>query len=211
MPFATLKNVRIAFTQSLVEPKDYDDNGVFRRSATFLVEPGSENDKAIRAAINAAATATWLAKAEKTLKAFEGNSNKIAYLDGDDKADKYEGFEGMWTLAGHRKVAEGAPLLLDNVADPETGKPARLLTSQNQWKPGKEGRIYAGCFVNAKVEIYAQAGKFPGVRCTLGTIQFWKDGDSFSGAAKTSDDGFDVAAPVDMADDLSADDADDMS
>ena len=64
-----LKNVRIAFCQSLLgEAEDYQGNGVFRHSATFLIEPGSENAKAIDAAIKAEAANVWLKKADSMLE-----------------------------------------------------------------------------------------------------------------------------------------------
>lgn len=189
-----LKKARAAFVNNLVDATDYQDNGVFRRSITLLIEPGSENDKAIRNAIKQAAKQTFGDKAEKTLKTMEGNSNKYCYQDGNNKPD-YSGFEDMWFVAAHRNVKDGPPLLLDSIAG-EDGKPARLLVTQNDGtiavKPGKEGRIYAGCFVNSKIEIYAQAGKNPGIRASLLVVQFAGEGDSFGGASRPSDEGLEA-------------------
>lgn len=185
-----LKNVRIAFCQSLVgEAETFPGSTVARHSAVFLVEPGSENDKAIQAAIKAEAVNVWAKKADSTLEGLKGNSNKYCYLSGNTK--DYDGFEGMMTLGAHRKEADGRPMLLDNVKDPATGKAAKLT--------GKEGRIYGGCYVNAKVSIYCQNGQYSGVRCGLLGVQFAAPGDSFGGAGRAKEDDFDA---MDAEDDL---------
>ena len=186
-----LKNVRIAFCQSLLgEAEDYQGNGVFRHSATFLIVPGSDNDKAIREAIKTEAVNTWAKKADATLEGLRGNSNKYCYQNGNSKPD-YDGFPGNMIIGAHRKKSDGRPLLLDNVKDPETGKAAKLT--------GAEGRIYAGCYVNAKISIYCQAGQNSGVRAGLLGVQFAGPGDSFGGAGRAKEDDFDA---VDAEDDL---------
>lgn len=186
-----LKNVRIAFCQTAIgEPEDYQGNGVFRHSATFLVDPGSENDKAIREAIKKEAENVWLKKADSMLESLKGNSNKYCYQKGDTK--DYDGFEGKMFIGAHRKKSDGRPLLLDSVKDPETGKAAKLT--------GSEGRIYAGCYVNAKISIYCQAGQNSGVRAGLLGIQFAGPGDSFGGAGRAKEDDFDaIEADNDLA------------
>ncbi|MCW3656529.1 DUF2815 family protein, partial [Burkholderia cenocepacia] len=104
----------------------------------------------------------------------------------------FDGFEGNMYIAAHRKRDDGRPLLLDNVADPETNKPARLVDSNGDWLPGKEGRIYAGCYVNATIDIYAQTKTNPGIRCGLMGVQFHAPGDSFSGASRANEDDFEA-------------------
>lgn len=187
-----LKNVRIAFCQSAFgEPEDYQGNGVFRHSATFLVEPGSENDKAIKDAIGAEAINVFGKKAEATLSGLRGNSNKYCYQNGNTKPD-YDAFPGNMYIGAHRQKKDGPPLLLDSVKDPATGKAAKLT--------GAEGRIYAGCYVNAKISIYCQAGQNSGVRAGLLGIQFAGPGDSFGGAGRAKEDDFDaVEADDDLA------------
>jgi hypothetical protein len=187
-----LKNVRIAFCQSLLgDAEDYQGNGNFRHSATFLVEPGSENDKAIQAAIKAEAVNVWAKKADTTLEGLKGNSNKYCYQNGNTKPD-YDSFPGNMFIGAHRKQTDGRPLLLDSVKDPATGKAAKLT--------GAEGRINAGCYVNAKLSIYCQSGQNSGVRCGLLGVQFAGAGDSFGGAGRAKEDDFDaVAAEDDLA------------
>ncbi|MBR8303721.1 DUF2815 family protein [Burkholderia dolosa] len=196
-----LTNVRIAFINNLRHAAEFEaGDGKFRYSATFLVEKGSENDKAIEAAIKAVAVEGWAKKADAMLESFRNNANKFCYQNGDLK--DFDGFEGNMYIAAHRKRDDGRPLLLDNIADPETNKPARLVDANGEWLPGKEGRIYAGCYVNATIDIYAQTKNNPGIRCGLMGVQFHAAGDSFSGASRASEDDFDAAAPADTEDEL---------
>jgi len=182
-----LKNVRIAFCQSaLGEAEDYKGNKNFRHSATFIVEPGSDNDKAIQKAIKQESEALWGKKAETMLDDFRGSKTQWCYPKNkkDAEGEVYEGFEGMFALGSHRKQKDGKPTLLDNIKDPATGKAAKLT--------GNEGRLYAGCYVNAKVSIYCQAGTNSGVRSSLLGIQFAGKGDSFGGAGVAKDADFDA-------------------
>lgn len=189
-----LKHVRIAFIDELFEPGQYEGKGDFRHTATLIVEPGSENDKAIQAAIQAEAKLAWGKHAEGKLEDLKGDKKAFSYLMKPKKnssGDVYDGFENTYSLSGVRKAKDGAPLFLHNVKDPATGKAQRLT--------GKEGVIYAGCYVNAKVEMWAQSGAHSGMRCGLLGIQYDAPGDSFGGASRPSDDGFDA---VDAEDDL---------
>lgn len=174
-----LKDVRLSFPR-LWEPAEFKQgDGKPRWDASFLIVPGSANDKAIRAAIKAEADAVFKDKAEKALKSFAGNTQKMCYVDGDDK--EYEGYQGMWCLSTHRpeKTKSGKnppPLILDLNKAP--------LTEDS-------GRPYAGCYVNAKVSIYAQTGENPGIRASFSAIQFARHGEAFS-ASTPNADGFDV-------------------
>jgi hypothetical protein len=175
-----LKNVRLAFPE-IFEPVDKFDSGNKRYSATPLVVPGSENDKAIRAAIQKEAQEKWGAKAPAMLKSLEGNSNKYCYQDGALKADKYQGFEGMWALSANRNEEQGVVVVVDVNRAP--------LTKES-------GKPYAGCYVNMSVDIWAQIGQYPGIRCTLNGVQFVADGDAFAGAPATADDFDDLGESV---------------
>jgi hypothetical protein len=181
-----LKDVRISFCQSLHVPEQYQGKGAFRHSSTFLIEPGSENDKKVQAAIKAAATETFEKKAPAMLESLKGNSNKYCYMSGDLK--DIDGYQGMMALASHRAAKDGPPGVLDRDKTP-LGPTV--------------GRPYAGCYVNASVEIYAQKGENSGIRCGLLGVQFFRDGDSFGGGAKLNIDDFDdLGAPADADDDI---------
>jgi hypothetical protein len=181
-----LKHVRIAFIDDLFTPAQYEGQGDFRHTATFIVEPGSANDKAIQAAISAEAATAWGKKAEAFLEDMRTNKNKFSYIKNkkDKSGEVYDGFEDRYALSAVRKQKDGAPLFLHNVKDSVTGKAQRLT--------GTEGIIYAGCYVNAKVEMWAQSGTYSGIRCGLLGVQFDAQGDSFGGASRPSDDGFDA-------------------
>lgn len=181
-----LVNVRLSFPD-LFEAKEYKPgDGKPRYSAAFIIAPGSENDKAIRAAILAEAKTTWEKKGESTLKAIENNPNKFCYMSGDLK--EYDGYAGNMILSSHRKASSGRPLVIDQQKNPlvvEDGKP------------------YAGCYVNATVEIYGQKGENFGMRCGLLAVQFAGDGDAFSAGTKPSTDDFDdISADKELTEDL---------
>jgi len=166
-----LANVRLSFPQ-LFEPKEFSPgDGKPRYDATFLIVPGSANDKAIRAAIEAEGAEKLEKKWPMFKKANEANSTKWAYLDGDTKS--YDGYAGHMYLACHSKAR---PLVIDRNKSP--------LTAQ-------DGKPYAGCFVNATVEIYVQAADNPGLRAGFSGVQFAGDGDAFSAGGPASLDEFD--------------------
>lgn len=171
MADVTLKDVRLAFPDLWKAVEFKPGDGKARYNATFLVVPGSANDKAIEAAIKAAAEEAYGAKADKFLAGVRGNTNKFAYLDGDLK--EYAGYEGMMYLACHSKVR---PLVIDRRRNPLTEA---------------DGQPYAGCYVTAKVSLYALKGDFPGVFASFSGVQFVRDGDAFSGGSKVAPDDFD--------------------
>jgi hypothetical protein len=178
----TLKNVRLSFPE-LWHPKEFKTgDGKPRYSATFLIEPGSANDKAIRAAIEEEGTNAFKAKWEKAQKDMWGNSNKCCYLDGDRK--EYDGYAGNWYIASHNRAR---PLVIDRDRTPLTED---------------DGKPYAGCYVNAIVDIYVQTGENPGIRASLSGVQFYKDGDAFGGGSRASTDDFDDLADLGEEDDL---------
>ena len=169
-----LRNVRLSFPERWNAREYKPGDGKPRWSASFLIEPGSDNDKAVQAAIKAEAEAQWKDKAGKTIEGMKGNSNKFCYTPGDAK--DYDGYSGMMCLATHRSAKLARPAIVDRDKSP-------LVES--------DGKPYAGCYVNAKVSIYTQAGENAGVRASFSAIQFAKDGEPFGAGAPSVDD-FDV-------------------
>lgn len=177
-----LKDVRLSFPDLFTAVEYQKGDGKPRYNATFLIVPGSENDKTIQAAIAEAAKEGWGPKADKNIAAFKGNSNKYCYLDGNTK--EYDGYEGMYFLACHSKTR---PLVIDRDKTPLTDK---------------DGKPYPGCYVNASVELFAQSGENPGMRATLKGVQFFRDGDAFGGGAPARPDEFEDLGVPQTAEDL---------
>lgn len=180
-----LKNVPLAW-MDLWKAADYNNDGKFRYNATVLVEQGSPNDKLLRATINTVMTEAYGPKAATMLKAWDGDKGKMMYL-----ADKgqYDFYKGRWSVAAHRRVIDGKPMVLDNVADPDAApgpdgrRPPRKLTEA-------EGRPYRGCLVNIALSIYAQTTGTPGLRASFSTVQYAGPGEEFGGSKPATAEGF---------------------
>jgi Protein of unknown function (DUF2815) len=169
-----LRNVRLSFPV-LWTAELFDDKATKKRySASFLIVPGSENDKAVQAAIQTEASAKWKDEAKMKLDEFRSNPIKYCYQRGDLK--KYDGYAGMLVLASHRNEDQGHVLVLKKNKTPLAEK---------------DGIPYGGCYVNATVDIWAQDGRHSGVRCTLLGVQFAGDGDPFAAGKPASVDDFD--------------------
>lgn len=167
-----LSGVRIAFAAGIFKAKAGEDGGTPAYSASFILDKGSEVEKAVNAAIDAAAKEKWNDKAPAILKQLRA-ADKVCLHDGDSKSE-YEGFEGNMFVSSRSTTA---PRVLD--------KDKAELTEAS-------GKIYSGCYVNAIIEIYAQDNKFgKRVNASLKGVQFFKDGDCFGGSAPARDDEFD--------------------
>ena len=172
-----LTNVRLSFAQ-LFEAKTVNGEGKPAFSASFLINPNDPQIAAINAAIEAVAKDKWGAKAEATLKIMR-SADKTCLHSGDLKAN-YDGFEGMMYISSRNALR---PLVIDVDKTPLVAE---------------DGKPYSGCFVNASVELWAQDNNYgKRVNATLMGVQFFKDGESFSGGGVADADDFD---------DLSADD-----
>jgi hypothetical protein len=171
-----LKGVRLSFPD-LFTAVQYEGAGPYSYRASVLVEPGSANDKILLAAIEKAGFAKWEKKWEAVKQTIVGQSQKWCYINGDQKA--YDGYAGKMALTSSRPQESGPPLVLDK-------NPEVKLTAE-------DGRIYGGCYVNFKGQIWAQDNKFgKGIRCSLIAVQFMADGESFGGAPQATPDGFET-------------------
>lgn len=182
----TLKNVRISFPD-VFKPNEFKGKRSYR--CKFLLEKGSENLKAISDAIKAEATEKWKAKAPQKLAQFKGSAQQNCLIDGDNS--EVEGFAGHMILTANRAEKSGPPVVVDRYKKPLTES---------------QGKIYSGCYCYGNVEIWAQDGENPGIRCTLINLQFYKDGESFGGAAPASADGLDDLSFEDDGEDAETDD-----
>lgn len=162
-----IKNARLAFPSLFTKDSKFEKYG-----AQLLIQPDSKSVDAVEKAIEEAAKQKWAAKAESNLKAIRAG-NKICMYDGDVKAD-YAGFEGMTVVSA---TSNRRPTVV--------GRDKAPLTEE-------DGIVYAGCYVNAVVDVWAQDNEWgKRINATLVAVQFVKDGESFGGGAQFSDDDFD--------------------
>jgi hypothetical protein len=177
-----IKKVRLSFPSLFTATEFKAGDGKPRWSASFIIEPGSENDKAIEAAIEAEAKETWGDKYKNMLAQMRGQSNKDCYLAGNARSrsdgSTYDGYEGMKVLTTHR------PAIVKGNAN---ARPLIINTDKSVLMP-EDGRPYAGCYVNAKISIYCQKGENPGVRASFSVVQFHSHGEAFSSSTPSADE-----------------------
>ena len=184
MAIIKLKNVRISFP-NLFEAKAVNGEGEPKFSAAFVIEPGSENAKALAAAMDAVAKEKWGAKAAGILTELK-SKGRTAYKESPLSKDGevYDGFEGMYSLNASNAARVA-------VIDKDTAP----LTPQ-------DGKPYGGCFVDVSVDMWAQDNSWgKRINAKLRWVQFRSDGEAFSGGAPVSQDEFEsIAEGADAAD-----------
>lgn len=170
-----LNKVRISFMDALFVPKAFEAGGPLRFGATFIIEPGSKNAKALSEAMDEVAQAKWPKVWEKTLEELK-RKEKTAYGERDklsSAGEPYQGFEGNYFVTAYNKTR---PTVINKDKSP-------LVAS--------DGKPYGGCFVNAIIDIYAQDGEYgKRINASLAGVQFHSDGDAFGGGAPASPDQF---------------------
>lgn len=177
-----LKNVRLAFPV-LFEAKTVNGEGDPAFSASFLFGSDHPQVAELQKAMDTVGKEKWGAKWPAVKKEMELKA-KTLIQDGDAKSD-YAGFEGQLYVNARNKVR---PNILDRDKTP-------LIAA--------DGKPYAGCYVNASIELWAQDNKYgKRVNASLRGVQFLKDGDSFSGGGTASEDEFDEIEDGADADDL---------
>ena len=177
-----IKNVRLAFP-ALFEAKKVNGEGEPAFSASLLLAPDHPAVAELRNAMEQIGKEKWAAKWPTVKKELEGK-DRTALHDGDMKA-AYSGFEGNLYVSARNKTR---PLVIDRDRSP---------LSQEDGKP------YAGCFVNASIELWAQDNNYgKRINATLRGVQFLKDGEAFAGGTPAEVDEFDDIAEGSGAADL---------
>lgn len=178
-----LKNARLAFP-NLFEPVQVNGEGEPRYNATLLLAGDHPQLKELRAKIKAVAVEKWNKTADATLKAIAAK-DAICLHDGDTKS-QYDGFAGGMFVAAAAQ-ANARPTVIDGQRSPVTAK---------------DGKVYAGCYVNASIELWAQDNKWgKRVNAQLRGVQFLRDGDAFSAGRPADSDEFeDVTDGTDAED-----------
>lgn len=188
-----LENVRLSFP-ALFEAKAYKPGDKPMHKGTFLIPKGSDLDKKIQKAILDTVKVKFSLndeKAQRLIDSIKNNPNKFCYQDGDVKG--YDGYDDHMALTAK---AEKRPTVIDRDKTPLTAA---------------DGKPYAGCYVNAFIEFFGYTNSGKGVSAGLGGVQFAKDGESFGGGTRVSEDDFDDLGDGADADGLVGDDEDGLA
>lgn len=184
-----LKNVRLSYP-SLFKASGFGDSEP-KYSATFLIEKDSDSHKALIAEIKRVTTEAFGDKAKAIMTKQDSGMRKLV-KDGDGEDGKNaegesKGYEGTVFIKASNKVAP------------------KVVDSKRNELTEVDGIPYAGCFVNAQIDVWAQNNKFGQfVNIKLLAVQHWKDGEAFGTAGRADVNAFDVADVVDVAEDDSA-------
>jgi hypothetical protein len=159
----TLKNVRLSFPH-LFQKATFSGNET-KFEATFLLHKESQADqiKALKTAI--------AEKLKTDLKGAKLAADKICLRDGDEVA--YDGYAGHFSIKASNNKR---PVVIDRDKSPLTED---------------DNRIYAGCYVNVIVELWAQDNQYgKRINANLLGVQFAKDGEPFGdgGVSASADD-----------------------
>lgn len=168
----TLKDVRLAFPV-LFTPKAADATKptALSFSAAFIFPPDHPARKELGDACRAIANEKWGTKAADILKGMV-TGDKLCLHNGDTKA-QYEGYAGNFFINSRNKAR---PTVKDR-------NKANLVEA--------DGKPYAGCYVNAIIELWPQDNTFgKRINASLMGVQFVRDGDAFSGGGVADDDDF---------------------
>jgi len=179
-----LKNVRLAFP-NLFEPSTVAGEGEPRYSAALILGTDHPQIKEINDKIKAVATEKWKDKADAMIKSLE-KTGKLALHDGDEKPN-YDGFPGNMFVSASAKVS-ARPTVINSDKTPLTDR---------------DGKIYAGCYVNVSLDLWAQDNAYgKRVNAQLRGVQFLRDGDAFSAGRPADNDEFDDVTDGADADDI---------
>jgi hypothetical protein len=166
----SLTGVRLAFTDALFEAKPFKQGDKKRFSCKFLIPKESAAATAVKDAIVAAAKAEFKDDYAKVLAVLKAE-NKLCLTDGDIK--DYDGYKGNFVLSASNKVRP------------------QLLGPNRQPLEEKDGMLYSGVYVVAKVSIWAQNNDWgKRINCNLRGIQFFAPGEAFTGGGVASADEF---------------------
>ena len=176
--------LRIAFP-TLHAPKEYQNDGKPAYSCTLILDPvlDAEDIAEIKKTILEVAAEKWgKAKAEGVVAQLVKKGN-IAFVEGpkaNGKGEVYDGFQGKFHI-GCRNGSDGvSPPLKPTLVGPD-----------RQPLDASFGKPYGGCYVTAKLDIWAQEnGWGTRINTSIRGIQFRKDGAPFAGGTAANSDEF---------------------
>lgn len=178
MPILMLKNKRVSFP-ALAVPKAIGE-GEAAYGARFIIDPNDPDVGLLDEAMAEAAVEKWREDGADVLSMLIAGK-KVCFEHAPYRSTKtgkpYAGFEGKFSLG--TRSAKTKPTVVN-----EFGK-------EVESKLQIEQLIYSGCYVHAKVEIWAQDNQFGRrVNAALLGVMFAGRGESFgggSGAAEADD------------------------
>lgn len=164
---------RVSFPHLFTKPVINGDEGKY--GGSIILESDGKSRKKVDAEI------------AKIIKdKFKGKklpSDKLCLRDGDDKGR--EEYEGTWVISCN---SNKRPVVLSRTKE--------IITSED------DNEIYGGCYVNAKVRLWAQDNNFgKRVNCELIAIQFAKDGEALSAGHVSANDAMDGFGEVEYDED----------
>ena len=182
--FVILKNVRLSFPALFKPEASQDGGGPPRYKAAFLLDPKDEANKAQILELKNTIDEMW---SEHVKKPGTKAPREKTCLKKDGT---WDGYDGMWYVSAARAESQGAPVLL--------GRRKDALASNST-------ELYAGCYVNAKIRLYAHEHPKSGKRinCSLEVVQKSCEGTPFGAGPASIDDMPDVDDKPD-ADDIDA-------
>jgi hypothetical protein len=160
-----LSNVRLSFP-SLFRKAVFSGEET-KYEGTFLLDKATQADKIaeIEAAIKA--------MVKDGLKGAKLPADKICLRDGDDV--EYAGYAGHMSI---KASSSKRPMVLDRDRSPLTEN---------------DNRVYAGCYVNAIIELWAQNNQWgKRINANLLGVQFFKDGEPFADGETANADDFEA-------------------
>lgn len=160
-----LKNVRLSFPSIFKKASFKGQEGKYE--ATFLLDKEKHADviKLIREEI--------AQKIATDLKGAKLGADKICLKDGEDV--DYDGYAGCFSIKASNNKR---PMVIDRDKTP-------LVED--------DGKLYAGCYVNAIIELWAQNNEYgKRINANLLGVQFYADGEPFGDGVRASADDFDA-------------------
>ncbi len=183
----------------LFTPKEYENDGnkSYVREANFIIGEDHPQTQELKDAIRAAIAAKWPSN-PPTIPVDRRplRSGMVIDPDTEEKTARWDGYDGKNFVSANRRCkantreganAEPNPIqLIDGIRGPDK-KFIRLKES--------DGKLYAGCMVNAIIRIYAYDGTKHGnphrVNASIEAVQFAGHGEAFGAKPVDVEDKFD--------------------
>ena len=180
-----LQDARLSFPH-LFKAKAFDEGGVAKYQATFMLDSNNKRDlkqiTALKAAMDECGREKWGKQWDAGKIKLKGTCLKaqdeeliaekfVTATQGDDREES----EGMYMVSS---TEAKRPTVVDSDKTPLTDE---------------DGKPYAGCYVTGIITLWAQDNKFgKRINANLVGVQFKKDGEAFGeGSTSVEDDDWD--------------------